>query len=562
MLPELSVTRSGRGRERGAAMDAVRRFCGSTRDGNRSVAGDAQTIAAQRRSVRAAKPGAIDGSPRMAAQRERLAFAFGPTLQREAAPDEKELPMKAPTGAAPPGTDTGQEGAPPPARSDRSADAAASPAAPAWPDRTGLPEPLKTGIESLTGLLMDDVEVHHNSAQAAQLNSLAYAQGSDIHLASGQEQHLPHEAWHVVQQAPGRVRPTMQLKDEVAVNDDQGLQRGADVMGARACGHQAPAALTVSRTAASIRNDDGIQRKKSQPDDDSEAAAKRFTAQSEAYARSLANGRTKWALLQGQLARYGSDRREALVTELNEKRAGYARTWNEHYPTKYINKDGGVEAHTRGVKDLESGPQTDKLPYFNKPDPESNTIEAVANYAEKDEAAAAGLGLRNSEVLWRQYLDVARQHYRVNAENRAQKKVGELERMQRSQVTTPVTRQVVNFAYPDGESWNNWETRPALALTNRVWQSDQEEFKAILGTQNVLPALWLLMDHMDELGGKTIASIATRDEEIIVAEFGPDPGAKDMEDEWARNKVDLPTSLSAQWEQHQVKVVPRGKTLK
>ena len=30
-------------------------------------------------------------------------------------------------------------------------------------------------------------------------DALAYAQGSDIHLAPGQEQHLPHEAWHVVQ---------------------------------------------------------------------------------------------------------------------------------------------------------------------------------------------------------------------------------------------------------------------------------------------------------------------------------------------------------------------------
>jgi hypothetical protein len=48
---------------------------------------------------------------------------------------------------------------------------------------------------------MDHVKVHYNSSQPAQLNALAYAQGSDIHVAPGQEQHLPHEAWHVVQQA-------------------------------------------------------------------------------------------------------------------------------------------------------------------------------------------------------------------------------------------------------------------------------------------------------------------------------------------------------------------------
>jgi len=61
---------------------------------------------------------------------------------------------------------------------------------------------------------------------------LAYAQGKDIHVGPGQEQHLPHEAWHVVQQAQGRVRPTMQMKG-AAINDDTGLEAEADVMGAK-----------------------------------------------------------------------------------------------------------------------------------------------------------------------------------------------------------------------------------------------------------------------------------------------------------------------------------------
>ena len=101
-------------------------------------------------------------------------------------------------------------------------------------NNTGLPDQLKAGIETLSGLELDHVRVHYNSSQPAQLNALAYAQGSDIHLAPGQEQHLPHEAWHIVQQAQGRVRPTLQLKNGVPVNDDAELEREADVMGARA----------------------------------------------------------------------------------------------------------------------------------------------------------------------------------------------------------------------------------------------------------------------------------------------------------------------------------------
>jgi cell fate (sporulation/competence/biofilm development) regulator YlbF (YheA/YmcA/DUF963 family) len=102
------------------------------------------------------------------------------------------------------------------------------------PNRTGLPDGLKSGIESLSGIAMDNVKVHYNSSQPAQLNALAYAQGSDIHVAPGEEKHLPHEAWHVVQQAQGRVQPTMQRKDGVSINDDAGLEREADMMGAKA----------------------------------------------------------------------------------------------------------------------------------------------------------------------------------------------------------------------------------------------------------------------------------------------------------------------------------------
>jgi hypothetical protein len=100
-------------------------------------------------------------------------------------------------------------------------------------NNTGMPDQLKSGIENLSGFAMDDVNVHYNSPEPAQLNALAYTQGTDIHVAPGQEKHLPHEAWHVAQQKQGRVQPTMQTKG-VAINDDQALEREADRMGAKA----------------------------------------------------------------------------------------------------------------------------------------------------------------------------------------------------------------------------------------------------------------------------------------------------------------------------------------
>jgi|GEM_PF-4673754 len=100
---------------------------------------------------------------------------------------------------------------------------------------TGLPDGLKSGVESLSGMSMDDVRVHYNSSAPAQLQALAYTQGSDIHVAPGQEKHLAHEAWHVVQQKQGRVQPTTQLQGE-SLNDAPGLEHEADVMGSRASG--------------------------------------------------------------------------------------------------------------------------------------------------------------------------------------------------------------------------------------------------------------------------------------------------------------------------------------
>ena len=104
---------------------------------------------------------------------------------------------------------------------------------------TGLPDTLRAGIESISGLSMDDVKVHYNSSRPAVVQAFAYTQGRDIHIGPGQERHLPHEAWHVVQQKQGRVKPTSQAKG-VAMNDDQMLEQEASAMGLKALGEGTP----------------------------------------------------------------------------------------------------------------------------------------------------------------------------------------------------------------------------------------------------------------------------------------------------------------------------------
>ena len=99
-------------------------------------------------------------------------------------------------------------------------------------NRTGLPDNIKSGMESLSGYDLSDVKVHYNSMKPAQFQALAFTQGTDIHVAPGQEKHLAHEAWHVVQQKQGRVNSTGSING-VGINDNTGLEHEADVMGAK-----------------------------------------------------------------------------------------------------------------------------------------------------------------------------------------------------------------------------------------------------------------------------------------------------------------------------------------
>ncbi len=169
---------------------------------------------------------ALDASPRVAAQAKLASALSNAPVQRRCGPLKKIDPL---TGTSP--QESIEENAVIQSKSMNATTGAVAQREPA--NRTGLPDSLKSGVEAMSGLSMDDVRVHYNSDKPAQLQAHAYTQGSDIHVAPGQEQHLAHEAWHVVQQKQGRVAPTAQLRG-VALNDDKSLEKEADTMGAQA----------------------------------------------------------------------------------------------------------------------------------------------------------------------------------------------------------------------------------------------------------------------------------------------------------------------------------------
>jgi len=121
-------------------------------------------------------------------------------------------------------------------------------------NRTGLSDSLKEGLESLSGMELSGVRVHRNASQPARVNALAYTQGLNIYLGPGQEKHLPHEGWHVIQQMQGRVKPTDQV-DDMSINDDVHLEQEADQMGVKAM-QKAP--LNKNSSAETFTNNKAI----------------------------------------------------------------------------------------------------------------------------------------------------------------------------------------------------------------------------------------------------------------------------------------------------------------
>lgn len=96
-------------------------------------------------------------------------------------------------------------------------------------NHTGIPNLLKTRFESISGILLDDVRIHYNSNEPSKIGSLAYTQGNQVYISSGQEKYLKHELGHILQQKQGFVQPTGYING-MPINDSPILEHQADQM--------------------------------------------------------------------------------------------------------------------------------------------------------------------------------------------------------------------------------------------------------------------------------------------------------------------------------------------
>lgn len=119
---------------------------------------------------------------------------------------------------------------------------------------------IKANVSALTGTDVSDAQVTYNSGKPAQLQAEATAQGSEVHLAPGKEQHLGHELTHIAQQKQGRVQTTVQANNGVGINNDPRLEKEADDIGAKASQGVVSSSKEISKGNATNHHVAPVQR--------------------------------------------------------------------------------------------------------------------------------------------------------------------------------------------------------------------------------------------------------------------------------------------------------------
>ena len=123
------------------------------------------------------------------------------------------------------------------------------------PNKTGIPDGMKTHIEYMSQVSLDDVRVHYNSDKPAQKGEVlgkvinAYAEYPNIYIAPGQEHCLGEEIWHLVQQIKGEVKATDSVGGQ-KFNNESGLEDTAKKLGDESGTETVPETTELETTTA------------------------------------------------------------------------------------------------------------------------------------------------------------------------------------------------------------------------------------------------------------------------------------------------------------------------
>lgn len=113
---------------------------------------------------------------------------------------------------------------------------------------TGIPDELKARLEAFSGISLDDVKVYYNSDLPDQHDALAYTEGTNVYIATGQEKHLMHELWHVIQYKQGRVKATSKVNKKPLDNREQ-MEHEAETIPTKVLQHPIDSTATIEEVS-------------------------------------------------------------------------------------------------------------------------------------------------------------------------------------------------------------------------------------------------------------------------------------------------------------------------
>lgn len=207
-----------------------------------------------------------------------------------------------------------------------------------------------------------------------------------------------------------------------------------------------------------------------------------YNAGKQAFETSARNGRRYLGVLTQALEGQADD---VNATEAFGKRYVTNVTENQDTPANVKDFSGKGNYYDTKMKGKEDSA------YANYMDSESGRIVASYNYNKYDPKGELVEGvdqINNSEILWQQYLaDAAKNNVDVKGLN-------EVVRSSIQGAAALLTLSMCNVKINE-------------RMAEKTWLPDSEEFFAILGTDNCKGIPFLLKDHAQALGRKTIARI-------------------------------------------------------
>jgi hypothetical protein len=367
-------------------------------------------------------------------------------------------------------------------------------------------------MQTRLGADFSEVRVHTDSvarASAAAVGARAYTLGDHVVIGEGgADKHtLAHELTHVIQQSQGPVAGTDHGGGLRISDPSDPFERAAESTATQVMSGSAPSmqAAPPAAAAAGIRHAGHPAQCLLQPQ---HSVGNRAVAQ-DPVSNSIQRVRQKNSTDEGdsyetKLMLYNDFKRKGaqLMVNLGQAVADVTRVdkdFSEQFSARYETKSESADIpanvpvdNPSSYKKIETGPKGKNSAYVNYASVADATLIAGWNYAAEDKEGE-GARLSNSEILYQQYKS-------------AGGSISTLRQVVRSSIENQDTLKIMDMC----------TGKKLEKIAGKTYTLGEDDFNALLATDNCKGVAYMLTDHARESGGKTLTSITMYPNRLIL----------------------------------------------